>query len=49
MLRVQYLHNYAIVVTLNVADYNVHMLVDNGSAVDVLFYVALLKMNVLLK
>lgn len=36
------------VVTLNITDYNVHrVLVDNESLVDVLFYDALLKINIL--
>lgn len=35
------------VVTLNIANYNVHhMLVDNGSLMNILFYNALLKMNI---
>lgn len=44
---VQYSHHDPMVVTLNIDDYDVHRaLIDSGSSVDVLFYDALLKMNI---
>lgn len=44
---VQYPHNDDVVVTLNIANYNVHrMLVDNRSSIDILFHEVLLKMNI---
>lgn len=47
---VQYPHNDTMVVTFNITDYNVYrMLVDNEKSVDVLFYDAFLKINILLE
>lgn len=44
---VQYPYHDAMVVTLNIDDYDVHrVLVDNGSSIDVLFYDALVRMNI---
>lgn len=45
---VQYPHNNPMVVTLNINNHDMDcMLVDNRSSLDVLFYVALLKMGIL--
>lgn len=45
---VQYPYDDPLVVAMNIANYNTNrVLVDNGSYVDVLFYNALLKMNIL--
>lgn len=36
---IQFLHTYATVVTLNIKNYNVHhVLVDSGSAVNILYF-----------
>lgn len=43
----QYLYNNAMVVTLNIANYNVYsMLIDNEILVDILFYDTLFKMYI---
>lgn len=47
MERIQYLHDDPMVISLNIANYDVkHVLVDSRSFVDVLFYDALLKKNI---
>lgn len=44
---IQYPHDDPLVVILNIANYDIsHVLVDNGSSIDVLFYDTLLKMNI---
>ena len=45
---VQFPHNDAIVVSLNIANYDVRrILVDNGSSADILFYDAFSRMSIL--
>lgn len=44
---VQLPHNDAIVITLNVKNYDVHrILISNGSSTDILYYDALLKIGI---
>ena len=44
---VQFSHNDMVVISLNIADYDVcHVLIDNGSSTDVLFYDAFSKISV---
>ena len=41
---VQQLHNDAVVVTLNIADYNVHRIfINNESSIDILYFLSFLK------
>lgn len=50
MQGIKSLHNDAVVVTLNIVNYNVYcILVDNGSSTDVLFYDAFWKIGFTLK
>lgn len=44
---VKLLHTDAVVVTLNITDYNVHrVLLDNGSSIKILYYFAFSQMNI---
>ena len=46
--EIQFLHNDAVVVSLNIADYDVcRILVDGESSADILFYEAFSKMSIL--
>lgn len=45
--EVQFSHNNAVVITLNIKNYDVHqILIDYGRSTDVLYYDALLKMKI---
>ena len=45
--RLHHPHDDALVVSIRVGDYNVHrMLVDNGSSVDILYYLAFQQMGI---
>ena len=45
--EIQFPHNDAVVVSLNIADYDVcHILVDSGSLANILFYDAFLKISI---
>lgn len=47
---VQYLHNDIMIINMNITSYDIHhMLIANESFMDVLFYEALLKMNIFLE
>ena len=45
--RLHHLHDDALVVSLQIGDYNMHqVLVDNGSSVDILYYPAFQQMRI---
>ena len=45
--RLHHLHDDALVVSLQIGDYNMHqVLVDNGSSVDILYYPAIQQMRI---
>ena len=45
--RLHHLHDDALVVSLQVGDYNMHrILVDNGSLTDILYYLAFQQMRI---
>ena len=45
--RLHHLHDDALVVSIRIEDYNMHrVLVDNGSSVDILYYLAFQQMGI---